>query len=183
MIRNTDAIRCQFSACRRYRYIWELVWEPADAPCAFIGLNPSTADEHGPDPTVRRCIGYARDWGYGRLIMLNAFGYRETDRLAMKRIENPVAPLADPRANDRAIRRTVARVVAAGGMVVAAWGADGAHQGRSAALRRLLGAYPLHVLTQTASGEPGHPLYLRKTLRPCLWHHSGKISGAIPCQR
>jgi len=162
-------IRCQFSPCRRYRYTWEMVWDATAAPCVFIGLNPSTADERGPDPTVRRCIGYARDWGYGRLVMLNVFGYRETDRLAMKRIAAPVAAAADPRANDRAIRRTVARVLAAGGMVVAAWGSDGAHRGRSAEIRALLAGHPLHVLTLTAAGEPGHPLYLRKDLRPVRW--------------
>ena len=169
MAEHPDAIRCHFSPCRRYRYTWELVWEPHGAPCAFIGLNPSTADEQGPDPTVRRCIGYARDWGYGRLIMLNAFGYRETDRLAMKRIDHPVASPADPRANDRAIKKTVARVIRLGGVVVAAWGADGAHRARSTQIRSSLRAYPLHILSLTASGEPGHPLYLRKTLRPQRW--------------
>lgn len=162
-------IRCAFSPCRTYRYTWELVWDPARPPCAFIGLNPSTADEHGPDPTVRRCIGYARDWGYGRLVMLNVFGYRATDRLAMKKIAAPVAAPEDPRANDRALRRTVARVTRTGGLVVAAWGSDGAHRGRSAGVCALLARYPLHVLTLTAGGEPGHPLYLRRDLRPLRW--------------
>ena len=164
-----EPIRCRFSPCRRYRYRWEMVWQADAPPCAFIGLNPSTADEQGPDPTVRRCIGYARDWGYGRLIMLNVFAYRETDRLAMKRVENPIAEHTDARANDRAIRTTVKGVVKAGGLVVAAWGADGAHLGRSACVRELLEGLPLHYLTLTGAGEPGHPLYLRKTLRPRPW--------------
>lgn len=166
---TTGAIRCRFSPCRRYRYLWELVWDPAAAPCAFIGLNPSTADERGPDPTVRRCLGYARDWGYGRLVMLNAFAYRETDRLAMKRVAAPVADPGDPQANDRTLRRVVSRVLAAGGVVVAAWGIEGGHLGRSARLRALLDGQPLHVLTLTAGGEPGHPLYLRRDLRARPW--------------
>jgi hypothetical protein len=31
---------------------------------AFIGLNPSTADEAKDDPTVRRCLRFAFDWGF-----------------------------------------------------------------------------------------------------------------------
>jgi len=162
-------ISCSFSTCRRYRYTWELVWDRTRAPCAFIGLNPSTADEQGPDPTVRRCIGYARDWGFGRLIMLNIFSYRETDRLAMKRIPAPVAPPESPLANDRALRRAVARVIRDGGLVVAAWGNDGAHLARGAAVRALLAPHPLHRLAVTRDGEPGHPLYLKRSLRPARW--------------
>lgn len=166
-------IRCRFSPCRAYRYTWNLVWDATAHPCAFIGLNPSTADEQGPDPTVRRCVTYARDWGYGQLLMLNAFAWRETDRLAMKRHPAPVSPPDDPNANDRAIRRAVARVIDAKGVVVAAWGSDGAHLGRSAVLATLLRAWPIHCLTLTSSGEPGHPLYLRKTLQPQLWRDTG----------
>lgn len=45
----------------------------------FIGLNPSTADESKDDPTIRRCIRFAKDWGYGGLLMMNAFAFRATD--------------------------------------------------------------------------------------------------------
>lgn len=41
------AIECEFSRCRLYRYKWELAWDRTLPPCAFIGLNPSTADEDG----------------------------------------------------------------------------------------------------------------------------------------
>jgi hypothetical protein len=50
---------------------------------AFIGLNPSTADETTDDPTVRRCVGFAKRWGYDRMVMLNAFAYRATDPKAL----------------------------------------------------------------------------------------------------
>lgn len=68
----------RFSDCRRYRYT--LTRRFADGPTvAFIGLNPSTADEHADDPTIRRCLGFAKRWGYGELVMLNLYALRSTD--------------------------------------------------------------------------------------------------------
>lgn len=162
----TPPIKCLFSPCRRYRYGWELIWNRALPPCAFIGLNPSTADEDGPDPTVRRCINYARGWGYGRLVMLNLFGLRATERQAMTRHAAPIAHASAPRANDQHLRRTVKRIQVDAGIVIAAWGNDGRHLDRAPAVRALLAPFALHYLALTKSGEPGHPLYLRGDLRP-----------------
>lgn len=65
-----------FSGDRTYRWkLWRR-WDPDKPELAVIGLNPSTADETNDDATVRRCLGFARDWGYGRLLMLNLFPYR-----------------------------------------------------------------------------------------------------------
>ncbi len=165
----TQLINCTFSPCRRYRYTWELAWNDTLPPCAFIGLNPSTADEHGPDPTVRRCINYAKRWGYGRLVMLNLFGFRATDRNAMKRDPAPIAHAAGPRANDQHLRRTVKRTHQLGGIVVAAWGSDGGHLNRATVVRTLLAPFSLHYLALTKAGEPGHPLYLKGDLSPIPW--------------
>src|SRR5690348_9819680 len=92
-----------FSQCRKYRYtLWRQwgdvrsgfameLW-PADRAdksrqyVQFIGLNPSTADETQDDPTVRRCIGFSKAWGYGALCMTNAFAWRDTDPEKMKRV-------------------------------------------------------------------------------------------------
>lgn len=59
---NSTAV---FSACRKYRYSLHRTWDRENRKCMFIGLNPSIADEVVDDPTIRRCIRYAKEWGYG----------------------------------------------------------------------------------------------------------------------
>ena len=49
---------------------------------AFVLLNPSTADEEGDDPTIRRCIGFAQRHGFGGLEAVNLYAYRATNRCA-----------------------------------------------------------------------------------------------------
>lgn len=51
---------CTFSQCRRFRYTLVRERDAALPKVAFIGLNPSTADETQDDPTIRRCIGFAK---------------------------------------------------------------------------------------------------------------------------
>jgi hypothetical protein len=85
------------SECGRYRYVLTRTWDHDLAACAFIGLNPSTADAHEDDPTIRRCIRFARDWGHGGLIMLNLFAWRSTDPRGLLDAIFPVGPPADPR--------------------------------------------------------------------------------------
>lgn len=45
----------------------------------FIMLNPSTADAYEDDATIRRCIGFAKAWNYGGIVVCNQFAYRATD--------------------------------------------------------------------------------------------------------
>lgn len=158
------AIECEFSPCRRYRYTWKLAWNRTQPPCAFVGLNPSTADESSPDPTVRRCIAYARGWGYGGLIMLNLFAFRATDPKDMKAEADPVGAN-----NNRWLRDQAGYVTLMGGVVIAAWGTHGEHLGRSSDVVTLLAGVPLYCLKVTKGGEPGHPLYLKGDLTPKRW--------------
>ena len=65
-----------FSDCRTWRYTLERYWDKSKPFALFILLNPSTADEYKDDPTNRRGIRYANDWGYGGVGFCNLFAYR-----------------------------------------------------------------------------------------------------------
>lgn len=146
-----------FSPCRRYRY--ELWRRWTEGPFVqFVGLNPSTADETNDDPTIRRCIAFAKSWGYGALCMTNLFAWRATDPADMKQQIEPVGAENDA---------TLLRIGSQAGIIVAAWGSHGSHQGRDGQVKGLLKPLEkLHFLSLTKSGAPGHPLYLPKTLVP-----------------
>jgi hypothetical protein len=147
-----------FSPCRAYRYALWRRW--GNGPyCMFIGLNPSTADETNDDPTIRRCIGFARAWGYEALCMTNLFAFRATDPKVMKAAAEPVG-----RENDITLE-TLGR---GAGVVIAAWGAHGVHRRRDQSVRLFVPG--LHYLRLTKDGHPGHPLYLPANLTPTPWN-------------
>jgi hypothetical protein len=138
-----------FSPCRTWRYALERQW--GDRPALMVvGLNPSTADETHDDPTVRRCIDFARRWGFGRLVMANLFAFRATDPDVMRAAADPVGAENDGRLLERA---------ADAGMVLAAWGVHGGHLDRDRAALPLLGK--AWCLGETKAGFPRHPLYMR----------------------
>jgi hypothetical protein len=149
-----------FDASRRYRFeLWRR-WSSGPF-CMFVCLNPSTADETKNDPTVTRCINYAKAWGFGAFLMTNLFAFRATDPRVMKREADPVGVGNDD---------TLIRLAAKAGIVVAGWGAHGGHLGRSAEVRAMLPNLHALALTEkprgTASVEPRHPLYLKADLKP-----------------
>lgn len=148
-----------FSRCRRYRYALWRTWDAALPEVMIIGLNPSTADATRNDPTIRRCIGFARDWGFGAVRVTNLFAWRATHPRELRVAADPVGPR-----NDQWIRRTARRC----DLVVAMWGNDGVLMGRSSRVRAML-AERLSILRLNASGEPAHPLYLPKDLQPVKW--------------
>jgi hypothetical protein len=154
----TTQVVAAFSACRRYRYTLWREWIGGEGVAMVIGLNPSTADEVQDDPTVRRCITFAKSWGYAALCMTNLFGFRATDPADMLAVDDPVG--AD---NDRHLLDCSRQAQ----VVVAAWGEHGVHLGRAQRVAVMLG--PLHVLRLNKSGQPAHPLYLPRGLRPVSW--------------
>lgn len=143
-----------FSPCRRYRFeLWRR-WAPGPY-INFIGLNPSTADENTDDPTIRRCIGYAKYWGYNAICMTNLFAFRATD---------PADMLAEflPVGDDNDV--TLARIAKGAAMTVAAWGVPGSHMDRGRDVARLIPN--LKCLGRNRDGSPKHPLYLRADMMP-----------------
>ena len=137
-----------FSECRQYRYaLWRL-WDESKPYAMFIGLNPSTADETTDDPTINRCIDFAKSWGYGGLCMANLFAYRSTDPANLRTTQDPIGP-----DNDNWLKE----LGKSAGVVVAAWGNDGAYLGRSRVVASRI--TNLKCLKINKTGEPAHPLY------------------------
>lgn len=148
----------RLSTDRRYRYeLWRR-WG-AGPFCMFIGLNPSTADETEDDPTIRRCVAFARSWGYDGLCMTNLFAYRSTEPKDMKLIGTAAVGLENDLTLDK-LSRTA-------GVVVAAWGTHGTHLRRDETVKLFIGG--LHYLRLTKDGHPAHPLYLPADLTPQPW--------------
>lgn len=142
-----------FDEAREYRYLLTRIWDLARKPMVFVMLNPSTADAFVEDPTIRRCLSFAKREQAGGVVVVNLFGLRSTDPRALRHHPDPVGPL-----NDAFIRQATAGAL----MVVAAWGAAGVEHGRGARVAETLRrrGIPLHCLGQTSTGQPRHPLYL-----------------------
>lgn len=132
-----------------YRYrLWRR-WEEGPE-VVFVLLNPSTADGAVDDPTLRRCIGFARRWGMGGLQVVNLFALRATDPRALREAGDPVGPL-----NDQVLHEVAGNAA----RVVYGWGNHGVLFGRGEAVWRSLGSGQCFGLT--AVGQPRHPLYVR----------------------
>jgi hypothetical protein len=121
----------------------------------FIALNPSTADHRHDDPTIRRCMTFARDWGFGGLVVANLFAYRTSEPARLRLADAPIGPR-----NDRWLSCLASRA----SLVLAAWGIHGDYLGRAERVRSRL--HGLHCLGTTMRGLPRHPLYVRRDARP-----------------
>jgi hypothetical protein len=159
-----------FSPCERYRYVltWPTgyIYEPGFVPderyALFVLANPSTATAEQTDPTVSRCIAYARRWGFGWCRVVNVRAWRETDPRKL-----PADPLAisDPEApnwNDTVIQQQAVGAT----IVVCGWGKLAGERGPHVlSLLRDAGVTP-HALKVNKDGSPAHPLYLRADALP-----------------
>lgn len=146
------------SSCEQYRYTLTREWDRGTPPLTFLMLNPSTANATLDDPTIGRCVGFARDRGYGALRVLNLFAFRATNPEDMMAAPDPVG--LD---NDQHIREAFMSAAEAGAPVIAAWGVKGVHAGRDATVRDLATecGVTLMCLGTTKAGHPRHPLYVR----------------------
>ena len=149
-----------FSADRFHRFRLSRVWDPNGPRVNFVMCNPSTADAFVLDPTVRRCMGYARSWGMGACEVTNIFALRSTDPAALYRATDPVGA-----GNDDAI----ISAATCADVVVAAWGTHGALLGRGEEVRNILTPYAPNILRLTKAGFPSHPLYLPSDITPTPW--------------
>lgn len=148
------------SECGKYRYVLSrhtgIVGPPR--PCLFIMLNPSTADAKRDDPTIRKCLKFAKREKCTNLVVVNLFAYRTTNPITLKRVSDPVGP-----ENDRHIFKEIDLCEDWNGIVVAAWGNNGRLHGRGKAVEVMLEkrGIPIHFFNLTKNGQPAHPLYQR----------------------
>jgi hypothetical protein len=118
-------------------------------------LNPSTADAETDDPTIRRCISFAKREGAGGIIVANLYAYRATDPASLWAREDPYGPQ-----NDAALIGVAKWAAVAGVPLVCAWGTHGGRNNRPIVLMQQVGA-KLVCLGKTKDGHPRHPLYVR----------------------
>lgn len=140
-----------------YRYWLKRTWALGPRVC-WVMLNPSTADANLDDPTIRRCIGFSKSWGYGSLIVVNLWALRATDPRELLTADDPYGP-------DNA--EAVELAINGSELMVAAWGTFVARMTRRSARRIEPEAMARDALVdarclgRTKSGHPRHPLYVR----------------------
>ncbi|WP_366914828.1 DUF1643 domain-containing protein [Hyphomonas sp.] len=154
MLRKSAAI----SACGRYRWSLSRIWGPG-IRATFILLNPSVADAEIDDPTLRRCIGFAKRENCGGLTVVNLFAFRTSDPKLLLRAEDPEGP-----ENQLHLRMAVE----AADMVICGWGAHPVAQKSGQNLVQAFPAIAFRCLGKSGAGAPRHPLYLKSDaeLRP-----------------
>lgn len=145
------------SKCGTYRYKLWRIWDDSLPKALFVMLNPSTADGNQDDPTIRRCINFAKSWGYGGIYVGNLFAYRATNPKELLGVKDPVGEYNTGCLLKMEMDREIA---------VCAWG-------NSDIVSKLKGKYnpsianiDLCYLELSKDGTPKHPLYLRSILTP-----------------
>ena len=139
------------SDCRNYRYTLSRIWDEERPLVAFIMLNPSTANHEVDDPTIKRCMGFARSWEFGGIMVGNLFAFRTPSPKALAANGYHVGEH-----DDQYLRALIARC----DEVVVGWGALKA-KARPRALAVLEMIDSPKCLDTTKRGDPRHPLYVR----------------------
>lgn len=148
------SIPAQGSDHSAYRHALAWLWDD-DAPILFvIMLNPSTAGAFEDDQTMRKVFGFARQFGYGGVIVLNQHDFRATNPADAKAAGWPTTPygrqLLHRALNDlrpEEVRRDV----------LCAWGNHGPPLSGWATGRARDARVRLYHLGLTKRGCPEHP--------------------------
>lgn len=146
-----------FSDDRRCRFRLQRIWESAGRSLLFIMLNPSIAGADVDDPTVRKCMRYAKRWGYGSLTVVNVYPCIATDPTKLDRE-------LEFRTNLEVIRQEAEMAE----RIVCAWG----KHAKYVHVREVVSCLPgtkLYALRRNKDGSPCHPLYLADAIEPVVY--------------
>lgn len=142
---------------QQYRYSLARKVSDGERILLFVGLNPSTADAKLDDPTIRRCVGFAKLWGFSWLLMGNVYAFRSTDPKKLQTVENPVGSRN---------RNELDKMMAVSELVIAAWGNNSLTAEAKEIADWIVKQDKTKCLGQNKNGTPKHPLYLRASTEP-----------------
>jgi hypothetical protein len=143
----------RISPCGRYRYWLTRVWGDEANLLVWLMLNPSVGSAERDDHTIRKCIGFARIYGYEAIGIVNLFSIRETHPKNL--VGLPEASLVGPE-DELWLRQWLPRST-----VVCAWGQHSflrrQIKRRIATIKYLL-PRSIWCLGRCSDGSPKHPL-------------------------
>lgn len=142
----------RLSDCGTYRYSLTRRWGTDGTTVLWVMLNPSTADADVDDPTIRRCIGFSKAWGFDGLEVINLFALRATNPKELAHHPSPEGP-------DN--HREHADWKGYCGRTVVAWGAHPMAEVGARSVEKMYVSRGAVCLGRTKSGHPRHPLYVR----------------------
>lgn len=146
-----------FSTDRKFRFCLWRKWDDSKPSIMFIGLNPSTANETGDDPTIRRVKKFASDWGYGGVYMMNCFAFVSTNPKDLKDFSNNES-------NNKCLKQTAALC----DKIIFAWGNFDEAKERGKEIAKMFpGAFALEI---NKNGSPKHPLYVPGNVIPIKYN-------------
>ena len=149
---------------KTYRYQFSCEWGDGGRYVTFIMLNPSIGNQDQPDPTLRKCISYAKKWGYDGIKVANLFAYISTDPSRLREVDDPIGPDND---------RHILEMMKDSEQVIVAWGAGIPRPHgiqRIQEVLHLLREQDSYCLERTVDGKyPKHPLFLRGDLVPTVF--------------
>jgi hypothetical protein len=147
---NPKGGSARFSLDRRHRFTLQRIWGAGPA-VLFVMLNPSIADERRLDPTVRKCVGFAKRWGFESLLVGNLYSLVSTYPEHVPKDPEPVHPETDA---------ALLEMARAAECVVAAWGTQPFLNTRAYHVTKFLARErEIQCLGFTKDGWPRHPLY------------------------
>lgn len=157
----------KISDCGKYRYLLWRIWDETKPKALFIMLNPSTADDKVDDPTIRKCIGFCKRWGFGGFYVGNLHPYRtKSPNELFEYIET--ANMAGPSKTGQQVVSDISNHCQ---IAVMAWGNHFFNDDDifENSYRRIVGYLPMVCLGKTKGGYPRHPLYVPYNTQLLTW--------------
>jgi hypothetical protein len=135
-------------------------------------LNPSTADDVFDDATIRRCVGFAKRWGFSGIVVTNLFAYRATQPKDLKTLLQISGGWHQAVGHDNTAH--LEREAKNARAIVCAWGDNceslpeySSH--RDLDVIAMLRLYDLFCIRRTLKGNPAHPVRERYTGAPQMF--------------